>query len=79
MPKAINSLEKGLDILFCLNFQDKSLSAQTISEHFDIPLSTNYRYLETLKDRGFLARNGVTGNRELGFVLFKRGTSFAYK
>jgi DNA-binding IclR family transcriptional regulator len=73
MPKAIYSLEKGLDILFSFNFKDKSLSAQTISEHLDIPLRTTYRYLETLKKRGILARYGVTGNCELGFALFKLG------
>ena len=39
----------------------------------DIPLSTTYRYLETLKKRGVLARYGVTRNCELGFVLFELG------
>ena len=73
MPKAVYSLEKGLNISSCLNSQNKTLAAQTPSERLDIPLSTPYRYQETLKDRGFSARNGVTGNGESGFVLFKLG------
>ena len=73
MPRAINSLEKGLDILSCFDLQNNSLSAQAISERLSIPLSTTYRYLETLKTRGFLARNGMTKNYGLGFMLFKLG------
>jgi DNA-binding IclR family transcriptional regulator len=73
VPKAINSLEKGLDILSCFDLQNNTLSAQAISEHLSIPLSTIYRYLETLKAKDFLIRNGVTRNFRLGFMLFKLG------
>jgi DNA-binding IclR family transcriptional regulator len=69
MPRAINSLEKGLDILSCFDFQNNALSAQSISERLGIPLSTTYRYLETLKAKDFLSKIGVMGDYKLGFML----------
>jgi DNA-binding IclR family transcriptional regulator len=73
MPRAINSLEKGLDILSCFDPQNNALSAQAISERLGIPLSTTYRYLETLKAKDFLGKNGMTGEFELGFMLLRLG------
>jgi len=73
MPKKINSVEKSLDILSCFSFEHRTISAQTFSEHLGIPLSTTYRYLETLKQKGFLARSSIASNYELGLKLFKLG------
>jgi DNA-binding IclR family transcriptional regulator len=73
MPRAINSLEKGLDILSCFDFQNNALSAQSISERLGIPLSTTYRYLETLKAKDFLSKIGVMGDYKLGFMLLRLG------
>jgi DNA-binding IclR family transcriptional regulator len=70
---AIASVQKGLDILRLFGFGKGDISAQAISEQLNIPLSTTYRYLETLTERGFLVRNRDTKNYELGFMLFKLG------
>ena len=73
MRKSINSLERGLDILSSFNSQNDAFSAQTLSEQLNIPLSTTYRYLETLKKKSFLVKNQVTKMYELGFVLLVLG------
>ena len=73
MPRAINSLEKGLGILSCFDLRNNALSAQAISESLNIPLSTTYRYLETLEGKDFLSRNGVTRTYHLGLKLLKLG------
>jgi IclR family transcriptional regulator, KDG regulon repressor len=69
----INSLVKGLDVLSCFDFDSQTISAPVISKRLNIPLSTTYRYLETLTAKGFLVRNGETTNYHLGLVLFKLG------
>jgi IclR family KDG regulon transcriptional repressor len=73
MARSIHSLIKGLDILSCFNFDCQTISAQTISRRLGIPLSTTYRYLETLRAKGFLARNEETSSYNLGLILFKLG------
>jgi len=73
MKRLISSLEKALHILSSFDFNNQVFSAQAISDRLNIPLSTTYRYLETLKERGFLLRNPVTKNYELGFMLFRLG------
>jgi IclR family KDG regulon transcriptional repressor len=69
----INSLIKGLDVLSCFDFDSQTISAQLISKRLNIPLSTTYRYLETLTAKGFLVRDGEKTNYHLGLVLFKLG------
>jgi IclR family KDG regulon transcriptional repressor len=73
MKKSNLSLKKGLDILGCFSFDDCSLSAQEIASKLDIPLSTTYRYVETLEERGFLVKNANGKNFKLGYMLFQIG------
>jgi len=73
MKRSNLSLKKGLDILGCFSFDDCSLSAQEIASKLDIPLSTTYRYVETLEERGFLVKNANTKNFKLGYRLFQIG------
>jgi IclR family KDG regulon transcriptional repressor len=73
MGQSITSLQKGLDILRLFDFDSETFSAQAISGRLSIPLSTTYRYLETLREKGFLVRNQETKAYELGFMLFKLG------
>ncbi len=71
--RSLSSLQKGLDILCSFDFATASLSAQAISERLSLPLSTTYKYIETLLEKGFLVRNPETRNYELGLTLFKLG------
>jgi len=73
MKNLVSSLDKGLDILCCFDFEKKAQSAQSISERLNIPLSTTYRYLMTLGKRGFLVRDSGTKAFKIGFMLFKLG------
>jgi DNA-binding IclR family transcriptional regulator len=67
------SLKKGLDILACFGFDEQSLSVQEIASKLDLPLSTTYRYIETLEERGFLAKNSKDKHYQLGFMVFQFG------
>jgi DNA-binding IclR family transcriptional regulator len=77
VKRAVFSLQKGLDILCCFTFDDEALSAQTISKRLNIPLSTTYRYLETLEERGFLTKVNDSKNYQLGFTAFQLGNIVA--
>lgn len=77
LKRPIFSLQKGLDILCCFNFNDEALSAQIISHRLNIPLSTTYRYLETLEERGFLAKSNEGKHYTLGFTAFQLGNIVA--
>lgn len=74
--RSIGSLQKGLDILCCFTFEDETLSAQVISKRLSIPLSTIYRYLETLEEKGFLSKDGGK-NYQLGYMAFQLGNIIA--
>jgi IclR family KDG regulon transcriptional repressor len=76
---SIFSLHKALDILCCFDFNQEALSAQEISERLNIPLSTTYRYLAILLERGFLARTPDTKKYELGLMLFQLGNIVSSK
>jgi DNA-binding IclR family transcriptional regulator len=71
--KLLASLQKGLDILCCFDFTRPCLSAQEISGRLNLPLSTTYKYLESLQEKGFLVRNQETRNYEIGLMLFRLG------
>lgn len=71
--KLLGSLQKGLDVLCCFDFTRPCLSAQEISERLNLPLSTTYKYLKSLHEKGFLVRNQETRNYELGLMLFRLG------
>ena len=73
MGKLITSLQKGLNVLCCFGFDEETISAREISKRLNIPLSTTYRYLETLEERGFLAKDSDIGNYRLGFMIFQMG------
>lgn len=73
MKKLVTSLQKGLDILCCFGLDEETFSAQNISRRLNIPLSTTYRYLETLEERGFLTKDSDNENYRLGFMIFQVG------
>ncbi len=73
MKASVSSLDKGIDILCSFDSEKAAQSAQSISERLNIPLSTTYRYLTTLENRGFLLRESGTNLFKLGFMLFRLG------
>jgi DNA-binding IclR family transcriptional regulator len=79
--KHISSLKKGIDILRCFSAENEALTAKEISKKIGVPASTIYRYLDTLLNNGFLAKNSDSKYR-LGFMLLRlgdlvsRGTDF---
>jgi DNA-binding IclR family transcriptional regulator len=78
MPKKpISGLKRGLDILGCFDAKRDSLSAKEIAEKMGVPPSTLYRYLDTLLDNGFLARNRESATYRLGFMLLHLGNLVA--
>lgn len=75
--KSVTSLEKGLDILSLFDSADEALSAQTISERLRIPLSTTYRYIQTLEKKGCLIKKPDTNKYNLGLMLLQLGNIVA--
>ncbi|RPI72151.1 MAG: IclR family transcriptional regulator [Geobacteraceae bacterium] len=73
MSRTINSLEKGLRTLLLFSIENETLSAQEISNGLKIPLSTTYRYLETLTGMGFLMKNPDRKTYQLGIMLLDLG------
>jgi len=67
VSKPIYSLQKGLDIVCCFDHDHEVLSALEISERLKIPLSTTYRYLTVLVEKGFLARDFDSSKCTLGY------------
>ena len=68
--KKTSSLQKGLEILNAFTQSKEELTVQMISEKLNIPLSTTYRYIDTLLEEGFLSRNSIHRKLEFGPVLF---------
>jgi DNA-binding IclR family transcriptional regulator len=81
MARSTSSLKKGLDILSFFDLHQEGLTAQTVSERFNIPLSTTYRYLTALTEKGFVRRDPDSNRYMLGHMVFKLGnlTSFQTK
>ena len=73
MQKAVYSLQKGLEILCCFGLDRPTLSAQAISKELNIPLSTTYRYVQSLEEKQFLIKSPGTKKYGLGFMLFQLG------
>ena len=73
MSKPIFSLQKGLDILCCFDDDHEVHSALEISERLNIPLSTTYRYLTVLVEKGFLAKDFDSNKYTLGCMIFQIG------
>jgi DNA-binding IclR family transcriptional regulator len=69
--KTIQSLEKGLDILFLFIEERPSLTVEEISSRSRLPKSTCYRFLNTLKKKNVIEFDGVSGKYKLGVRLLK--------
>jgi IclR family transcriptional regulator, pca regulon regulatory protein len=55
---SVQSLVRGLDILFCVCESDAPMSPADLAASLDLPRPTVYRLVDTLVTRGLLARQG---------------------
>jgi len=69
--KTIQSLEKGLEILFLFTEKKPLLSVEDISSMAALPKSTCYRFLNTLKKKGLIELDAVLGKYKLGVRLLR--------
>ena len=67
------SAHKVLDILLLFNTSQPELTVDEISQQSQIPISTVYRYIRVLSDKGFLEKSGTKSYRlGLRFVELNR-------
>ena len=69
--KTLQSLERGIDLLFLFSEEKPILSLQQISEALDLPESTAYRLIVTLCKKGVLARDSEAKGYELHASLLR--------
>jgi IclR family KDG regulon transcriptional repressor len=69
--KNIQSLERGLDLLFLFAEGKASLSMEEISSRSGLPKSTCYRFMQTFKRKNLVEPDGESGRYRLG-VRFLR-------
>lgn len=71
MSQKFGSLQKGLDILCAFDLDHRELTAQEISARVNIPLSSTYKYLDVLLEKGMLSRGSEPKKYTLGLTVFK--------
>jgi len=69
--KTIQSLERGLDLLFLFAEGKSSLTIEEISSRSGLPKSTCYRFLSTFKRKNLIELNGESGRYRLGVRFLK--------
>jgi len=69
--KTIQSLERGLDILFLFTEKKPALTIEEIASLSGLPKSTCYRVLKTFKKKNLIELNGDPGKYKLGVRLLK--------
>jgi DNA-binding IclR family transcriptional regulator len=72
MATSSSTADKVLDVLLLFEEAWPELSADEICELIDAPRSTTYRYIRTLRDKGFLEKS-TTGGFRLGPRLLQLG------
>lgn len=72
MATSASTADKVLDVLLLFDESRPALSADEISELIDTPRSTTYRYIRTLRDKGFLEKSAA-GTFHLGHRLLELG------
>jgi len=69
--KTIQSLEKGLNIIFLFIEEKPSLTVEEIAQRSGLPKSTCYRFLNTLKRKNVIEFEEASGKYKLGVRLLK--------
>ena len=76
---AFSSIDRAIDILEMFDVRNQELSALEISKQLSIPLSTTYKYLDTLLKKGFVSKDPGAKKYSLGLSIFKMGIVAAAK
>jgi len=71
MAKGLSTLAKGLKILALFDETRPIIDVSTISTLLNLPKSTAYRYLATLKSHGLIEENGRPGHYRLGVKVLE--------
>lgn len=71
--KAIKSLGKAIDVIFAFTREKPSLTVDEISRELGFPLSTTYRLVATLRDKGVVQPKAGTDAYMLGVRLLQLG------
>ena len=72
MPtKTLRSLEKGIDLLFLFSEDRPTLSVHEMSTALNLPKSTAYRLLTTLRQKRLIARDPATRRYGLNATLLR--------
>ena len=66
---AVRAVVRVMDILDLLQDSPEGRSLIEISNAVDLPRSSVYRYLSTLETRGYVQRDGATGNYRFGLAF----------
>jgi DNA-binding IclR family transcriptional regulator len=69
--KEIQSLERGINILFQFSKEHPFMTTEEIAQAVNLPKSSVYRFLFTLRKCGLLERNSLTGQYSLGLRLLE--------
>lgn len=71
--KTVQSLERGIDILFSFSKERPSQTVEDIAQAIGMPRSSVYRFLLTLKREGLLEQDQQSGRYTLGLKLLELG------
>lgn len=69
----INSIDRALDMLMLLYYEEKELGVTEIASHMGLYKSTVHRTLCTLENKGFVKQNEENGRYWLGMELYALG------
>ncbi len=64
--RGISSIGKTFQILKCFSYNRTELTAAQIAKQVGLPISTLYRYLQTMEGEGFLEHNAAANTYSLG-------------
>ncbi len=75
MSKHVQSVNRAITLLNCLEKSGKPLTLQNLSEKSQLPNSTAYRILATLEAADFVERDPIDGTYQLGLRLLELGSA----
>lgn len=70
----IQSVERAIDILTAIAGKRDSLGLPELSNILDLPKTTIYTLIKTLRSKGFVEQDPTTRKYRLGFSLYELGT-----
>ena len=72
----IRSVERALDILEAFTAREPALDLDTLCSRTDLPKSTAFKILAVLEARGFVQKNGASGEYRVGQHAFQVGNQY---